>query len=173
MAKLPAIRTEGASPFARRSRMPAGSFDELLAPRSSISEQPVRKSLRRPAGLRKPLRDKDQAVAKASEQLQNNRQRRKEYKKLHSGSMRDEKACVVKSLSLTGGTDGLDAMAAGCLLPQLAATPQCFRYLQNLNMSGTRINAQGVKSLATFLASGEDCHVKSLRLDKCGVSYQS
>ena len=31
MAKLPAIRTEGASPFARRSRMPAGSFDELLA----------------------------------------------------------------------------------------------------------------------------------------------
>ena len=30
MAKLPAIRTEGASPFARRSRMPAGSFDELL-----------------------------------------------------------------------------------------------------------------------------------------------
>ena len=86
MAKLPAIRTEGASPFARRSRMPAGSFDELLAPRSSISEQPVRKSLRRPAGLRKSLRDKDQAVAKASEQLQNNRTRRREYKKMHSGA---------------------------------------------------------------------------------------
>ena len=171
MALLPAIgRTEGASPFARRSRHAVGtSFDEMLAPRQSLTDEP--KSLRRPQGLRRPLRDKDEAVRKASEQLQNNRVRRQEYKKTHSGSMRDEKACVVKSLSLTGGAS--DAVAAGCLLPQLAATPQCFRYLQNLNLSGTRVTSSGVKSLSTFLGCGEDCHVKALRLDRCGLSDAS
>lgn len=81
MALLPAIgRSEGASPFARRSRHAVGtSFDDMLAPRQSLTEEP--KSLRRPQGLRRPLRDKDEAVRKASEQLQNNRTRRQEYKK--------------------------------------------------------------------------------------------
>ena len=46
---------------------------------------------------------------------------------------------------------GLESKAARCLLPQLAATPHCFRYLENLDLSGTTVGAGGVKALAAFL----------------------
>ena len=41
-------------------------------------------------------------------------------------------------------TMGLESKAAGCLLPQLAATPFAFRYLENLDLSGTVVGAPGV-----------------------------
>ncbi|KAH8097707.1 hypothetical protein JL720_610 [Aureococcus anophagefferens] len=68
----------------------------------------------------------------------------------------------------------LASKTAGCVAgrvsSKLAATPFAFRYLENLDLSGTVVGAPGIKALSRFLGCVEDCHLKSLRLDKCGLS---
>ena len=115
----------------------AGRFLRRVAGTAQFHQRTTRSEiLRRPAGLRKPLRDKDQAVAKASEQLQNNRQRRKEYKKLHSGSMRDEKACVVKSLVVNRWHGRLRCHGGRVFTPAISRYAPMLPLPANLNMSG-------------------------------------
>ena len=219
---------DAASPLVRRSRQPAGSFD---GGRSA----PPPKALRRMPPRRRVSVPKEEALKSASESLVANRLARQQHRKKTSGPAHDEAACVVRDMSLAassaGGGGGLDAMAAGCLLPQLAATPHCFRYvpesleisrlsrrpirtnarplefqrrenrrkslgsrrwfglifkkgwqvptpgkrrlrryLETLDLSGTRVSTGGIRALAHFLGCAEDCHLKALRLDKCGVS---
>ena len=150
------IRSRSTGTLQERSRA-FGSSARSGAPRAAGDDEP-------------PSPSKSEAVASTRLIRRQHRKGKRYGNDTHMTSLKSLALNSNFASASSNETMGLESKAAGCLLPQLAATPFAFRYLENLDLSGTVVGAPGIKALSRFLGCVEDCHLKSLRLDKCGLS---